>query len=389
VKTSSNHRSLKLLILAALALVACMALVACGGDSGIGEGASNEDVPTAEGGEPGNSLTISNWPLYVDPGKNGSIAEFQKKTGINTKYIEDVNDNNEFFGKVQPLFSQGDSGGRSIIVVTDWMAEKMWNLGYIQKINHDELTTVFDNLTDDLQNPAFDPDREFSVPWQSGMTGLVVREDLAPDVKSVNDLFDPKYKGKVTMLTEMRDTVPLVIAADGTNPNEATPEDWTAAIDKLQKAVDDGQIRRFTGNDYVQDLAKGTVVAAIGWSGDAVQAQIDNPNINYVQPEQGCSIWSDNMLIPVGAPDTAAAYEFMNWVYEPEVQADITEWVNYVSPVKGVKEILEKRDPSIANNELIFPTPEFTANCFDQPSIPGDDAQQKEIEQQFQDMLAG
>ena len=208
-------------------------------------------------------------------------------------------------------------------------------------------------------------------------------------MKSVNDLFDPKYKGKVTMLTELRDTVPLVIAADGTDPNEATPEDWTAAIDRLQKAVDDGQIRRFTGNDYVQDLAKGTVVAAIGWSGDAVQAQIDNPNIKYVQPEQGCSIWSDNMLIPVGAPDTAAAYEFMNYVYEPEVQAKITAWVNYVSPVKGVKEILEKEDPSIANNQLIFPSPEFTANCFDQPSIPGDDAQQKEIEQQFQDMLAG
>ena len=389
MKTSAKHRSLKLLILAAMALVVSMALVACGSDNGISEGASNEDVPTAEGGEATGNVTISNWPLYVDPGKNGSIAEFQKDREINTKYIEDINDNNEFFGKVQPLFSQGDSGGRSIIVVTDWMAEKMWNLGYIQKLDHDELTTVFDNLTDDLQSPAFDPDREYSVPWQSGMTGLVVREDLAPDVKSVNDLFDPKYKGKVTMLTELRDTVPLVMAGDGVDPNNSTPEDWTAAIDKLQKAVDDGQIRRFTGNDYVQDLAKGTVEAAIGWSGDAVQAQIDNPNIKYVQPTQGCSIWSDNMLIPVGAPNTPAAYEFMNFVYEPEVQADITEWVNYVSPVKGVKEILEERDPDIANNKLIFPTPEFTADCFDQPSIPGDDAEQKEIEQQFQDLLAG
>ena len=194
---------------------------------------------------------------------------------------------------------------------------------------------MFDNLIPSLQSPEFDPERTFSVPWQSGMTGLVVRKDLAPDVKSVNDLFDPKYKGKVTMLSEMRDTVPLVMAADGVDPTEATTQDWLDAIDKLQGAVDDGQIRQFTGNNYVQDLAKGDVVATIGWSGDAVQAQADNKNIEYRQPTEGCSIWSDNMLIPVGAPNAEAAYEFMNYVYEPENQAQIEQYVNYVSPVEG------------------------------------------------------
>ncbi len=381
-----TNNSMKILLLAALALVASMALVACSSDGGLNEGSNNEDVTTATGGDPTGNLNISNWPLYID---NKTISDFDEVTGTTTKYTEDVNDNNEFFGKVQPLFSQGDSGGRSLIVVTDWMAEKMYELGYIQNFDKDKMTTAQDNLIPSLQSPSFDPERDFSMPWQTGMTGLVVRSDLAPDVESINDLFDPKYKGKVTMLTEMRDTVPLVMAADGVDPVEATTDDWMAAIDKLQKASDDGQIRQFTGNNYIQDLAKGSVVAAIGWSGDAVQAQIDNPNIEFRMPTQGCALWSDNMLIPVGAPNAEAAYEFMNYVYEPENQAQIAEYVNYVSPVKGVKEVLEKKDPELANNELIFPSEQFTENCWNQTSPPGDPAQVKEVEEAFQNVITG
>ena len=387
MNTTPNHRNMKLLLLAALALVASMALVACGGGGGISEGQNNENVTTAEGGTAtSGDLQVSNWPLYID-GK--TIDEFDKESGLSTTYTEDVNDNNEFFGKVQPLLSSGESGGRDIVVVTDWMAEKMYNLGFIQNLDKAKLKTVEANMIPSLKSPGFDPDRAYSVPWQSGMTGIVARTDLAPDVKSINDLFDPKYKGKVTMLSEMRDTVPLVMAADGIDPKEATTEDWLNAIDKLKQNVDNGQIRKFTGNDFVQDLAKGDVVAAIGWSGDAVQAQADNENIEYINPEQGCSIWSDNMLIPVGAPNPEAAYAFMNYVYDPKNQAQITEYVNYVSPVSGVKEILTKNDPALANNELIFPSEQFTANCFAQVSPPGDEAQVKEVEQAFQDVVTG
>jgi spermidine/putrescine transport system substrate-binding protein len=269
------------------------------------------------------------------------------------------------------------------------MAQKMWDLGYLMKIDHADIPNVDENLLDSLRSPSFDPNREYSVPWQSGMTGLIVRKDLAPDVTSVNDLFDPKYKGKVTMLAEMRDTVPLVMAADGIDMEEATLDDWMAAIDKLQKAVDSGQIRRFTGNDYAQDMIKGDVVAAIGWSGDAVQLQSDNANIEYRQPDEGCSLWSDNMVIPVGAPNTAAALAWINFVYDPEVQADIAEYVNYVAPVKGVKEILMERDPELANNELIFPSEEFTANCFAQDTPPGGDEALRQVEQAFQNVLTG
>lgn len=379
-------KSIRLLVAAALTLVASMALVACGGGGGINEGSDNTDVATAPGDGPANSLNISNWPLYID---DKTIPQFQKETGIKTTYNQDINDNNQFFGKVQAQLSQGDSGGRDIIIVTDWMAEKMFNLGYVQKLDHEYLETVFNNMIPSLRNPSYDPEREFTVPWQSGMTGLVVREDLAPDVKSINDLFDPKYKGKVTLLEEMRDTVPLVMAADGIDPSDATKEEWLDTIDKIGAAVKSGQIRRFTGNDFVQDMIKGDVVAAIGWSGDTVQVETDNPNIKYVQPAEGCSLWSDNMLIPVGAPNPGAAYTFMNYVYEPENQAQITEYVNYVSPVEGVKEVLLKKDPKIAENQLIFPSDEFTENCFSQVSPPGDEAEQQEIEQAFQDVVNG
>jgi spermidine/putrescine transport system substrate-binding protein len=381
-----SHPKIKFLMMAVAALVASLALAACGGDSGISEGQSNEDVTTATGGDPKGDLNISNWPLYID---DATIREFDQTTGTTTNYTEDVNDNNEFFGKMQPLLSQGGSGGRSIVVVTDWMAKKMYDLGFIQNLDKDQLTTVFDNMIPSLESPEFDPDRTFSVPWQSGLTGLVVRKDLADDVNSINDLFDPKYKGRVTLLSEMRDTVPLVMAADGIDVEEATKEDWLAAIDKLQENVNNGQIRRFTGNDYVQDMARGDVVAAIGWSGDAVQAQADNENIEYRQPTEGCSIWSDNMLIPVGAPNPAAAYEFMNYVYEPDNQAQIAEYVNFVSPVQGVREVLQQQDPALAENELIFPSDEFVENCFNQVSPPGDEADVTEVEEAFQNVITG
>jgi len=382
---STRKQITRILFALSATLLVAAGLAACGG-GGL-SGSSNEDVPTAKGGEStGKTFNISSWPLYID---ENTISNFQKETGIKTVYTEDVNDNNQFFGKVQSQLSQGNSGGRSLIVITDWMAEKMWKLGYLQRLDHKYLKTVFKNMIPNLKHPSVDPDREFSVPWQSGMTGLMVREDLAPEINSINDLFDPKYKGKVTMLEEMRDTVPLVMAADGVDPTTATTEDWMNAINKIGDAVKSGQIRRFTGNDFVQDMIKGDVVAAIGWSGDGVQVEADNPNIKYVPPAEGCSLWSDNMVIPVGAPNSPAAYDYMNYVYVPENQAPITEYVNYVSPVKGVKEVLVKDNPSIANNPLIFPTKEYTKNCFSQVSPPGDEAEQQKVEQAFQDVVNG
>jgi spermidine/putrescine transport system substrate-binding protein len=357
------------LVVAVAALVLAVGLAACG-SSGGGEGGTVKLE-----GEPSGSLTISNWPLYIDPGKNGTVANFEKATGIKVKYIEDVNDNAEFFGKVQPLLQQGESGGRSIFVVTDWMANKMHELGYLQNLDKEGIPNVEANLSQSLRHPAFDPKRDYSVPWQSGMGGLIVRTDLAPEVRSICDLFDPKYKGKVDFLSELRETVPLVMTCQGVNPEEATEEDWLNAIEKIKGAVSSGQLRRFTGNDYARDLTSGDAVAVIGWSGDAVQLQADNPDIEFRIPTQGCSLWSDNMVIPTGAPNPTAAEAWMNYVYEPKVQANIAEYVNYVTPVEGVKPILAQREPELAANQLIFPSSEFTAGCFSQAQLSGEEEQ--------------
>ena len=236
---------------------------------------------------------------------------------------------------MQPQLDQGESGGRSIFVVTDWMANKMHELGYLQNFDKTAMPNNVENLAPSLAHPPFDLNRDYSMPWQTGMTGLVVRKDLAPDVTSICDLFDPKYAGKVEMLTEMRDTVPLVMKCMGVDLSKATEQDWLDAIKKLSDAADSGQIRRFTGNDYARDVTSGDAAAVIGWSGDAVQLQADDPNIEFRMPEEGCMLWSDNMVIPIGAPNPTAAEAFMNYVYDPKNQAQIESYVNYVSPVAG------------------------------------------------------
>jgi spermidine/putrescine transport system substrate-binding protein len=370
------------LYLAAAALLAALGLGACGSD--LGGGGREEEVTVAEAeGEPSGELTISNWPFYID---NKTVPEFEKETGLKVKYTEDVNDNNEFFSKLQPNLQEGDSAGRDIAVVTDWMAKKMYDLGYLHELDKEAIPTVEENLNPSLESPSFDPNRDFSVPWQSGMTGLIVNSDEA-DATSIEDIFDPQYKGKVTVLTELRDTVPLVMKADGVDVQNATAEDWQAAIDKLGEAVESGQIRDFTGNDYTDDMARGDITVAIGWSGDAVQLQADDPAIEFVMPEEGCILWSDNMVIPVGAPNPTAAYEWMNYVYEPKNQAQIADYNYYVTPVAGVQEILEKQGSDAAKSDLVFPSEDYTQDCDTQPDPPAEDAE--EIEKSFQDVITG
>jgi len=373
---------------ALLALVAALMLAACGGSDDSVGGGSDSGTEVAKSGPVEGELTISNWPGYMDTGSRNTVAEFEDKTGVKVDYVEDVNDNADFFGKLQPQLEEGKAGGRSIFVLTDWMAKQMYDLGYLQEIDHSTLPTVFENLIPSLQSPAFDPDRKFSVPWQSGMTGLMVNKKLAPDVKSVNDLFDPQYKGKVTVLSELRDTIPLMLKADGIDPSNATKQQWLDEIDKLGEAVDSGQLRRFTGNDYTQDMTNENVVAAIGWSGDT--SLIENPDVEWRMPTQGCILWSDNMVIPKGAPNTPAALEWMNFTYEPKVQADLAAYIQYVTPVSGVKQIFEQQGKTaLANNQLIFPSDQFTENCTTQPDPPGSAEDQQEVTKAFQDVITG
>jgi spermidine/putrescine transport system substrate-binding protein len=378
IRGNSNRRRWAVLMLFVLGLT----LAACGSEGG-GDETADVDTVTVEG-KPSGDLTISHIPFYID---KQTVPDFEKATGVSVEYLEDNNDNAEFFAKMAPSLAEGDSSGRSIMVVTDWMAKKMYDLGYLQKLDKSALPNVEDNLVPSLQSPDYDPNREYTVPWQSVMTGLIVNTELAPDVHSIADLFDPKYKGQVEMVTELRDTLPLVMKSEGIDPNEATEQDWLDAIDKIQTAVDEGQIRRFTGNDYTRDMANGDVAAVIGWSGDGVQLQADNPNIEWRMPTEGCMLLSDVMTIPVGAPNPTAAEAFMNYVYDSENQAQIATFNHYVTPVEGVEEVFKKRDPELVNDPLIFPTDEFTKNCSPQPELTGE--MEERVTKAFEGVLTG
>ena len=241
----------------ALSVSALAYLAACGTDEPAGGGDSAEESKTIPKGKIGDSLYVANWPLYIDE-ERSALKSFQKKHGTKIKYVEEINDNTEFFGKVRQQYDQGQSGGRDIHVVTDWMADRMIRLGYVQKFDKSTMPNANANLIERLKSPPFDPKREFSMPWQSGLTGIIYRKDLVKrEPKSIDDLFDPAYKGKVTMLSEMRDSVGLVAASMGADPEKASVDEFMKAIDKIGEGVDSGQIRGFTGNEYIKDIPKG------------------------------------------------------------------------------------------------------------------------------------
>jgi spermidine/putrescine transport system substrate-binding protein len=351
-------------------------LAACGDDGGSG----SSDAQVIPKGEIAKTLNFSNWPYYIEDAKEPTFDKFQKQYGTKVKYTEEINDNVEFFGKVRQLYAEGDSGGRDLHVVTDWLCNRMKQLGFVQKFDKSQMPNAVKNIEDAVASPDFDPKREFSMPWQSGQVILIYRKDLTGgDLTSINDLFDPKFKGKVTMLTEMRDTVGSVLLAQGIDPEKATKDQALAAIEKVEKASADGQIRRFTGNEYGPALVRGDSTAVLGWSGDAVSLVPDNPNIAYKHPKEGYMIFTDSMQIPVGAPHAFTAQKLIDFVYRPEIQVAITEAIQYVPPVKGVRELLQDRSPEIAKSELVFPDLSQSHNF---KSFP--EAEEAEIEAAFQ-----
>jgi spermidine/putrescine transport system substrate-binding protein len=330
-------------------------LAACGGgNGGGGDKTDNSPIPK---GKISDTLNFSNWPYYIDvEGKrHPSLELFAKKYGTKVKYTEEITDNLPFFGKVRLQYAQGRSGGRDLHVVTDWLCDRMKRLGYVQKLDKSAMPNVVKNIEPAVAHPDFDPNREWSVPWQSGQVVLMYRGDkTGRDLHSVNDLFDPRYKGKVTMLTELRDTVGSVLLADGVEPEKASKDQVMNAIDKIDKASKDGQIRKFTGNEYVRDVIKGDSIAILGWSGDFSSFNAD-PKIKYQHPDDGFMIFTDSMQVPVGAPHAFTAEKLMDFYYQPEIMKRVTLAYNYVPPVKGTKELLEKSDPDIAKNPLVFP----------------------------------
>jgi len=333
-------------------------LAACGGTTkkSAASGGSKQLAKT---------LTFSNWTLYIDNTKQGhpTLEQFQKKTGVHVDYKEDINDNATFFGKIQGPLSRGQSIHRDIIVMTDnsRYPSLLIKKGWLEKLDKSAMPN-FKNLLPVQRHPSWDPDRDYSLPWQSGMTGIAYNDTLTDPITSIPQLLeDKKLKGKVTVLSEMADGLSLVMLANGDDPAKVTDATFDRAMKRLQKAVDNGQIRQFTGNDYSGPLAKGDLKAAMSWSGDIVQLQSSNKHLHWNIPDDGCDIWTDNMLFPKGG-NAFTASTYMNFVYDPKIAAKIEAYVNYICPVLGAKQVLLKTDPAIAKNTLIFPTKKMLDN---------------------------
>ena len=335
-------------------------LAACGGDddeTGGGGGTTTGDLA--------DTLRFSNWPYYIDRDKqkkSPSLEQFTAKTGVKVQYFEDVNDNATYFGKIQGPLNQGRGIDRDIIVMTDnsrfpgLLVSKKW----VEELDKERIPNLA-NLIEAQQSPPFDPDRLYSLPWLSGITGIATNMKASGGevITTMQQLLeDPKLKGKVTLLTETADTMSPIMLENGDDPSKVTDESWNRAYDRIKKAVDSGQIRRFTGNDYVADLEKGNIAAAVSWSGDVATSLASNKDLRWNLPEKGSDIWTDNMFIPLdGSVPTAS--EYMNYVYDPKVAAMIAVGSGYISAVKGVKEAAVKLDPESANNPLIFPDDEI------------------------------
>ncbi|MGI5530793.1 polyamine ABC transporter substrate-binding protein [Streptomyces syringium] len=351
----------------ALTLGALGTLGGCGippaGRTGVD--GSSEDRSASE-----KTLSFSNWTEYIDVGEDDksrpTLDDFRRRTGIEVAYTEDINDNVEFFGKVSKQLAAGQGIGRDLICVTDWMAGRMIGLGWAQRLDAANLPNAYANLAPGFRAPDWDPGRAHSYPW-TGIPAVIAYNRKATGgrkVDSVSQLLDdPALKGRVGLLSEMRDTVGLTLLDMGKRPERVTADDYGAAIDRLQKAVDRRQIRRFTGNDYTGDLNSGDIAACIAWAGDLVQLQADNSDIQFAVPDAGYMLSSDNLLVPNHARHKKNAERLIDYYYQPKVAARLAASINYVSPVAGLREELAKIDKDLADNTLIIPSEAMAAKA--------------------------
>jgi spermidine/putrescine transport system substrate-binding protein len=354
--------------------VGVAALAACG-SKGRNPSAKGSATPSAAKAAQDMSDTEkvvnwSNWPEYIDLSADSksrpSIDQFEKQTGIKVTYTEDYNDNDEFYAKVRPLLAGGTDTGRDVWCSTDWMVSRLIRQGYVQKLDYANIPNGKTNLEPSLRNVEFDPGRVYSIPWQSGFAGIGynLKATGGKKIETVTQLLtDPSLKGKVTLLTEMRDTVGLVLCELGKDPANFTDADFDAAMAVLQKAKDAGQIKGFTGNDYTDGLTKGDIAACFAWTGDVVQLQFDNKDVGYTLPEKGFTLWSDNFVIPALAKHKKNAETLINYYYDPKVMAEVEAYLNYIPPVIGTKAVIAKTDPKLAANPLIFPSDEVLSRA--------------------------
>jgi spermidine/putrescine transport system substrate-binding protein len=363
-------------------------LAACGGSTASPSaaaptgaaptGAAPTDAAPTAGGSGEAKLNFANWPAYVDLTEDESssptLTDFETQTGIEVNYVEDVQSNEDFFATLAPAFQAGLDTGWDLIVLTDYMAARLVRQGWVETIDPANVPTALANVRDELRGLEWDPDMKYHFPWQSGATGVGYNvASTGRELTSIADLFDDAFKGKVTLLTGYQDTfslVSLLLRERGeiTNlPPDLTAEDAKKIKDFLQPYVDSGHIKGFTGNEYLQDFGSGDTWVAIVWSGDLASSGGDDDR--FVYPTEGSIIWTDNMLIPKAAQHKANAEKMIDFVYDVDNAARLAAWIYYISPVKGVAEVIAKEDAELAQNPLLFPPPEVTAIQYAQPDL--------------------
>lgn len=350
-------------------------LAACGTSGTATDAPTPTDAAPTDGGAatpppveqtPSAELNFANWPLYIDTDdedstKHKTLEDFTAEYGTVVQYAEVINDNNEFFGTIRAPLEAGQDTGWDIVVLTQWMAARIIRLGWAEQMDLANVPTYLANLEDAYRGPDFDPNNEYHAPWQGGMTGLGFDSAVTGTLTSSEALWDPQWSGRITYLSEMRDAVGLTLQKLGYDPSTVTREQFDEAIAEMKRAVDAGIVRAFTGNDYAEDMVAGNVVVAMAWSGDIIQKALERDTLQFAIPDEGGSLWYDNMLIPKGAANKYTAELFVDFVYRPAIAAQIAAWVNYIVPVKGAREELIKIDEALADNVLIFPTQEMLA----------------------------
>ena len=338
-----------------------------------GTGGSPTPGPGPSGGEDLSDteklVRWANWTLYLDYDDETqsypTLERFTQETGIEVTYAEDIDDNDTYFGKVQGQLANGQDIGQDIIKLTDWMAARVIRLGYTRALDKANIPNAA-NLLPALQDVSFDPGRANSLTWQSGFAGIAWNKEAVPGgLRTVADLWDPALKGRVEVLSEMRDTVGLLMMEGGTSvEGDWGDDEFFAALDVLEAQIASGQIRQVKGNSYAEDLVSGDALAVICWSGDITMLNFENGDKwEFMLPEAGGTLWSDNLMIPVGSRHQKNAETLINYYYDPVVAAEVAAYVNYISPVVGAREAMEQFDPSLVENQLIFPSDETLARA--------------------------
>lgn len=343
----------------ALGLGGLLAACGTGGKSG-GSSASAVSVKDISDTDP--TVNWANWTLYLDYDEKSksypTLDQFKEQTGISVNYVEDIDGNDTYYGKVQGQLNAGQDIGQDLITLTDWMAGRIIRQGYTQELDHANIPNLA-NLLPDLKDVDFDPGRKNSITWQTGYAGIAWNKKKFPKgLKNVSDLWDPALKGRVTVLDEMRDTMGLLMLDHGVDITGQWGEnEFGTALEDLRRNIGNGQIRQVKGNSYKSDFISGDAIAGIVWSGDIVQMNFENDDQwEFVIPEAGGTLWSDNLMVPIASPRKANAEKLINFYYEPKVAAEVAAYVNFICPVIGAKEEMEKIDPSLVDNPLIFPT---------------------------------